>query len=191
MRIRPAAAVDRPRLLALWERAARATHQFLGERDISALRPSVAEELASERYEWWVVELEPREIVAFLAFAFDSIEGLFVDPAYHRQGIGTALVAHAESRSRGALAVDVNADNHGALAFYRRLGFVEVEASPTDAAGRPFPILRLRRHVAPDIRHAEPLTGSPPTVAQPYEVPLRIPARSSREEDRREETARE
>jgi len=143
--IRPANVFDRPQLLALWERAVRTTHHFLSEQDIITLRPSVAEELANDAYEWWVVELATHRIVAFLAFAPDTIEGLFVDPAHHGRGNGTALVAHAESRSQGALLVDVNRENHDALGFYRRLGFVEVDESPTDAAGRPFPILRLQR----------------------------------------------
>jgi putative acetyltransferase len=143
--IRPANLFDRPQLLALWERAVRTTHQFLSEQDIVTLRPSVAEELANEAYEWWVVELAAHKIVAFLAFASDTIEGLFVDPAHHGRGIGMALVAHAQSRSEGVLLVDVNRENRDALGFYRRLGFVEVDESPTDAAGRPFPILRLQR----------------------------------------------
>jgi putative acetyltransferase len=148
-RIRPASAADRSPLLALWERAVRATHQFLSEADIAALRPAVAEELASDAYEWWVVELATDEIVAFLAFASDTIEGLFVDPAYHGQGIGTALVAHAQSRSHRTLAVDVNKENSAALEFYRRLGFVEVGETPTDSAGRPFAIVRLQRKSEP------------------------------------------
>jgi putative acetyltransferase len=147
--IRPASAADRSRLLALWERAVRATHQFLSEADIVALRPAVAEELASEAYEWWVVELSSQQIVAFLAFASDTIEGLFVDPEFHQQGIGTALVAHAASRSHGALAVDVNKQNSAAVEFYRRLGFVEVGETPTDSAGRPFSIVRLQRKSEP------------------------------------------
>jgi putative acetyltransferase len=147
--IRAASVADRPQLLALWERAVRATHQFLSEQDIVALRPAVAEELASEAYEWWVVELASQEIIAFLAFASDTIEGLFVHPEYHGQGIGTALVAHAASRSHAALAVDVNKQNYDALQFYRQLGFVDVEESPTDGTGRPFPIVRLRRDAAP------------------------------------------
>jgi len=145
-RIRPATATDHPHLLVLWERSVRATHQFLEEHAIVALRPVVAEELGSDAYEWWVVERADTDtVVGFLGYSSDTIEGLFIDPDYHGHGAGTALVAHAQGLAGGALEVDVNEQNHGARVFYQRLGFVEVGRSPTDGAGRPFPILHLRR----------------------------------------------
>jgi putative acetyltransferase len=55
------------------------------------------------------------------------------------------LVAHAESLAGGPLAVEVNADNRSARSFYEALGFSVVSRSPLDGAGRPFPILHMRR----------------------------------------------
>ena len=55
------------------------------------------------------------------------------------------MVAHAQSLGAGALAVDVNEQNEAALGFYKALGFSVVARSPTDAAGRPFLILHMRR----------------------------------------------
>ena len=49
MRVRPARVEDRERLLELWERSVRATHHFLEDSDVVALRPLVAEELAERR----------------------------------------------------------------------------------------------------------------------------------------------
>jgi putative acetyltransferase len=129
----------------VWERSVRATHLFLDEQDIVELRPHVAEELESDRYAWWVLESADHAIVGFLAFARDVIEGLFIDPDYRGQGAGTALVAYAQRLSGRALAVDVNEQNNSAREFYQRLGFVVMGRSPTDAAGRSFPILHLRR----------------------------------------------
>jgi putative acetyltransferase len=48
MHVRAARAEDREPLLALWERSVRATHHFLGNSDVVALRPLVTEELASD-----------------------------------------------------------------------------------------------------------------------------------------------
>ena len=48
MQVRPARAEDRERLLEVWERSVRATHHFLAERDVVALRPLVAKELAGD-----------------------------------------------------------------------------------------------------------------------------------------------
>lgn len=148
MHVRPARADDREPLLRLWERSVRATHHFLAERDIVALRPLVAEELASGTVQWWVLVSGAGALIGFLGFANDAIEALFVDPEYHGQGGGTLLVAHAQGLAAGALAVDVNEQNEAAVRFYEALGFAMVGRSPTDAGGRPFPVLHMRRPVA-------------------------------------------
>lgn len=145
MHVRLARADDREQLLGLWERSVRATHHFLEERDIVALRPLVAEELASDTVEWWALVSTADAPVGFLGFANDTIEALFIDPDHRGRGGGKRLVAHAQSLSGGALAVDVNEQNDAALQFYESLGFSVMSRSPTDGAGRPFPILHMKR----------------------------------------------
>ena len=145
MHARPARAEDRKRMLKLWERSVRSTHHFLEDSDIVALCPLVAEELASDAVDWWVLISATESLIGFLGFASDTIEGLFIDPDHHGQGGGTFLVAHAQSLSTGTLAVDVNEQNEAALRFYKALGFSVVGQSPTDAGGRPFPILHMKR----------------------------------------------
>jgi putative acetyltransferase len=145
MHVRPARVEDRERLLELWERSVRATHHFLEDSDVVALRPLVAEELASDAVDWWVLVSATEALIGFLGFASDTIEALFIDPDHHGQGGGKFLVAHAQTLGAGALAVDVNEQNEAALGFYKALGFSVVARSPTDAAGRPFPILHMRR----------------------------------------------
>jgi putative acetyltransferase len=148
MHVRPARVDDRERLLELWERSVRATHHFLEDSDVVALRPLVAQALASDAVEWWVLVSAAEALVGFLGCAGDSIEALFIDPDHRGQGGGKFLVAHAQSLGAGALAVDVNEQNEAALRFYEALGFSVVGRSPTDAGGRPFPILHMKR-VAP------------------------------------------
>ena len=130
-RVRRARDDDRDPMLALWERSVRATHHFLEDRDVIALRPLVAEELASDAADWWVLESGAGALMGFLGFARDTIEGLFVDPNHRHQGTGKALVAHAQRLAAGPLAVDVNEQNGAAVGFYAALGFTEV--------GRSFP----------------------------------------------------
>lgn len=143
--VRPARVEDRERLLELWERSVRATHHFLEDSDVVALRPLVAEELASDAVDWWVLESATEALIGFLGFTSDTIEALFIDPDYHGQGGGKSLVAHAQGLSVGALAVDVNEQNEAALGFYKALGFSVAGRSPADAGGRPFPMLHMKR----------------------------------------------
>jgi putative acetyltransferase len=145
MHVRPARVGDRERLLELWERSVRATHHFLEDSDIVALRPLVAEELASDEIDWWVLVSATGAPIGFLGFASDTIEALFIDPDYHGQGGGKFLVTHAQSLGAGALAVDVNEQNEAALRFYEALGFSVVGRSPTDEGGRPLPTLHMKR----------------------------------------------
>ena len=142
--IRRARIEDRDQLVALWERSVRATHDFLADGDVEALRPLVAAELASDACDWSVLEVDGI-VIGFLGFANDAIEALFIDPDRRGQGAGTALVECAQRLARGVLAVDVNEQNEAARRFYERRGFVVVSRSPTDSGGRPFPILHMKR----------------------------------------------
>jgi putative acetyltransferase len=146
--VRPARAGDRERLLELWECSVRATHHFLEDSDVVALRPLVAEELESEAVDWWVLESATEAPIGFLGFTSDTIEALFIDPDYHGQGGGKFLVAHAQGLSAGALVVDVNEQNEAALGFYEALGFSVVGRSPTDAGGRPLLTLHMKREAS-------------------------------------------
>ena len=148
MHVRLAEPQDRDALLALWERSVRATHAFLTEEDVVSLRPLVAEELASNAIAWWVLRSDGDDPIGFLGYSNDTIEALFVDPSCHRTGAGRFLVAHAQRLATGALAVDVNEQNDAAIRFYEAMGFSVVSRSPTDGAGRPFPIAHMRRYGA-------------------------------------------
>ena len=145
MHVRLAEPQDRDALLALWERSVRATHSFLTEQDVVSLRPLVAEELASGAIAWWVLCADGADPIGFLGYTSDTIEALFIDPAHHRSGAGRFLVAHAERLAAGPLAVDVNEQNDAAIRFYETMGFTVVSRSPTDGAGRPFPLAHMRR----------------------------------------------
>jgi len=151
--VRPARVEDRGRLLELWERSVRATHHFLEDSDVVALRSLVAEELASDALDWWVLVSGAGTPIGFLGFANDTIEALFIDPDYQGQGGGKLLVAHAQRLGAGALTVDVNEQNEAALGFYEALGFSVVGRSPTDAGGRPLSTLHMKRE-APGMAEA-------------------------------------
>ena len=145
MNIRLARIEDREHLLELWEGSVRATHHFLDDNDITVLRPLVAEELAGDAVDWWVIVLDSETPIGFLGFANDSIQGLFIAADQRGRGAGKRLVAHAQSLAVGELTVDVNEQNADARRFYESLGFTLISRSPTDDAGRAFPILHMKR----------------------------------------------
>ena len=155
--IRRARAADLDTLIALWERSVRATHDFLTETDIGALRPLVGEALSDDALELWVLTARTDVPIGFMGLAGQDIAALFLEPAHRGQGGGRRLVAHAQQLRGGQLTVDVNEQNPAARGFYEALGFVVVDRSPLDDGGRPFPILHMRRPTAsdPSTRHAD------------------------------------
>jgi ribosomal protein S18 acetylase RimI-like enzyme len=72
------------------------------------------------------------QIVAFLALAGDQVDHLYVAPAHHRNGHGSALLAAAQA-SREHLELWVFQRNANAIAFYEAHGFAIVAS--TDGAG--------------------------------------------------------
>jgi len=143
--IRRARPGDADALLGLWERSVRATHDFLAEADIVGLRPHVAQALADEALELWVLADERDAPVGFMGLAGNDVAALFLDPAARGRGGGRRLVEHAQELRGGELTVDVNEQNPAACGFYEALGFVVVGRSPVDDDGRPFPLLHMRR----------------------------------------------
>jgi putative acetyltransferase len=143
--IRRSQPADWPSLVALWERSVRATHSFLAEADIAYYRPLVAEILAGDSLDLWVLVDSTNVPMGFLGLAAHAIEALFLEPVHRRRGYGRRLIEHAQQLQKGALTVDVNEQNDAARGFYEALGFVVVGRSPLDETGRPHPLLHLRR----------------------------------------------
>jgi putative acetyltransferase len=157
--ITPASPSDLPRLVAVWEAAVRQTHHFLSEGDIAFFRPFVREAFEGP-LEVACVRDDEGTVLGFAGVSEGKLEMLFVDPACHGQGIGRDLLAHAVARM-GARTVDVNEQNEGAVAFYRRLGAETLGRSERDGMGLPFPLLHLRLP-APALPVGAPGGGVPP-----------------------------
>jgi|GEM_PF-617161 len=131
-------------LLTLWEASVRATHLFLEEKDIVAIRKDIP--AAMRDVTLLVAAGKDDTPVGFLGLSGSHVEMLFVAPAFFRQGVGTALLNAAQSMAaERALTVDVNEQNHDAMAFYMRQGFRVAGRSPFDRQGRPFPLLHLAK----------------------------------------------
>jgi len=137
-------AEEADRLLEVWEASVRATHHFLSESDIQFFKPLVVQSLLTLDYLHCVRVLKG-ELVGFVGVSEQRVEALFVHPLFHRTGVGRRLSRHAVVEL-GATRVDVNEQNEGAVAFYRRIGFEVEGRSEVDSLGKPFPLLHMRKH---------------------------------------------
>lgn len=130
-----------PALVEIWTRAVDATHDFLAAED----RDDIRSHLAADYFPQVLLTVAERDgrPVGFAGTAEGGLEMLFVDPAVHGTGVGSALLDHVCAR-QGVVRVDVNEQNPDALAFYRRRGFTVTGRSPVDDAGRPYPLVHLQ-----------------------------------------------
>ncbi len=152
-------------LLDVWESSVRATHAFLAEADIAALRPQVREAFGAVRL--WIARGDAGQIVGFAGLDGDMLEMLFVHAEARGTGIGKALLFHA--LNQGATRLDVNEQNPSALGFYLRMGFEVVGRSALDGQGRPFPLLHMRLK---NVRRDALPTGYAIEPAKAEHVPL-------------------
>ncbi len=148
--IRDAEPADLDALVGVWRRAVEATHDFLGAAEIDDLEPPSRTEIARAAVR--VATAPEGDVttgpVGFLGGRGGEVDMLFVDPAVHGRGVGTALLEDAAAH-HPVLTLDVNEQNPAARAWYARRGFVETGRSETDADGRPYPLLHLRRVTPP------------------------------------------
>ena len=140
--IRAGTPADVPRALEIWRAAVDATHGFLSAADRTEIDTLVAEQFLPHVPLWLAVDDADRA-QGFLVMDGEMIDALFVDPAVHGRGIGTALVDHALALAPNAL-VDASEQASNAASFYESRGFVRTGRSETDPHGRPYPVIHFR-----------------------------------------------
>ncbi|OYW47003.1 MAG: acetyltransferase [Sphingomonadales bacterium 32-68-7] len=140
MTIRRGTAADVPRVIDIWRDAVDATHTFLTAGDRRDIDTLVEDWLPT--VEFWVAE-DAEGPVGFLVMDGSTIDALFVDPAVHGRGFGTALLNHALWIAPNAI-VDASEQASNALPFYEARGFVRTGRTSTDSYGRPYPLIHLK-----------------------------------------------
>ena len=122
MNVRPYRAGDWPRLCAVHDAARARELAAAGLSDAFLPLPVAAEREGLFDYRILVAEVEG-QVAGFVAYDAHELAWLYVDPALHRLGIGTALVAAAKDASPAGLALELLEGNTAALGFYRACGF--------------------------------------------------------------------
>lgn len=141
MKIERASKAEYQTLIDIWEASVRATHDFLSEDDLQALKPLILGQYF-DAVNLTCVKTSSGVIAGFCGVHAGNIEMLFIAPELRGQGVGAALASHAIT-VQGATKVDVNEQNPQALGFYQRIGFVVTGRSPTDGQGKPYPLLHM------------------------------------------------
>lgn len=144
--IRTAITADVPALRTIYRESSLSN---AGEREVLLAHPEVlawdATAVADGRTR---VALIGETIVGFATLGADrstpELEDLFVDPAWMRRGIGSALVQDAAAlvAAHGGATLDVIANPH-AMAFYTQAGFRPVARCATEFG----PAMQMRRDV--------------------------------------------
>jgi putative acetyltransferase len=140
--IRKATPPDFDALAEIWEASVRATHDFLPEQNIRALKPQVR-----ERYMPQIPMLlaadEAGKPLGFIGCHENRIEMLFVSPESRGTGVGKQLLQYAIEQLQ-VDEVDVNEQNPQGVGFYLHMGFAQIGRSELDGEGNPFPLLHLK-----------------------------------------------
>lgn len=72
------------------------------------------------------------------------LDHIFIDPAYHHQGIGSMLIQHAikMQQAKGIKRIKVYVDPY-ASRFYDKIGARQIDIVPSNIKGRNIPIYQL------------------------------------------------
>ncbi len=131
-------------LTELWERATRSSHGFLSADDVAEGAPWIRDALLPSM-QVWLAEDARRRPLGFVGARGTHVELLYVEPDAQGGGIGTLLLDLVGEPPEGATSVEIYAENAVGRAFYTARGFEAVRTSPTDAFGRPHPVVQLVR----------------------------------------------
>jgi ribosomal protein S18 acetylase RimI-like enzyme len=131
-RIRRALPDDLEALIDLSRRTIRASYRaFLGDAAVDAFLDSGAADryVREHRERCTVISIDVGRVVGYAACRGSLIDLMLIDPAFQRQGLGTALLHAVERALRPGhpeLRLESFAANQPANAFYRKNGWREV-----------------------------------------------------------------
>lgn len=131
----------RKQILEVWEASVLATHDFLDPKDFEEIKKLV-QTIDFNHFQVYCL-LQEEEVLGFLGVAERKIEMLFLHPSITGRGWGKKMINFAIEELK-ADTVDVNEQNTGALAFYKKMGFKVISRSDQDDQGKDYPILKMK-----------------------------------------------
>jgi putative acetyltransferase len=130
---------DLDAVLSSWESATRLAHPFMTDEFIAQERINTAE-LYLPNTETWVIESD-NQVVGFIALMGNEVGAIFLQPEYHGQGAGRALMDKAKE-IHGDLELEVFKENSLGRKFYSCYGFKQLEEKLHEPTGQQ--LLRLK-----------------------------------------------
>ena len=107
-------------VLSAWENASRVAHPFLSAAFLAEERQNIPT-VYLPNADSWVIE-QAGEVVGFISLLGNEVGAIFVQPAFHGIGLGTALMDKAQEL-HGELEVEVFEKNSMGRQFYKKYGF--------------------------------------------------------------------
>ncbi|MBO0475343.1 GNAT family N-acetyltransferase [Enterococcus ureasiticus] len=129
------------KLVEIWAKSVKPTHDFLSTEDFETIKNELPTYFPHLDVRVWT---DHDKIIGFSGVDGNKLEMLFLDPLYIGKGYGKQVVTNL-LKENDIQIIDVNEQNQSAKAFYRVMGFDEYERSEVDDAGRPYPILHLKK----------------------------------------------
>lgn len=138
-KIRQYIKTDLQAVLNSWEEATRLAHSFMSDEFIAKTKKDI-EKIYIPNTDTWVVEFNG-EVKGFIALMGNEVGALFLQPKYHGQGAGKALMNKAQEL-HGDLEVEVFKANSIGREFYARYGFEFLKETQHEPTGQQ--VLRLK-----------------------------------------------
>lgn len=130
-------------LLNIWEDSVKATHLFLAEEEINAIKQYVPQAIKSVPVLLVAVD-ESSNPVGFMGIADKMLEMLFISNEKRGQGIGKQLLQYG-METYAIHELTVNEQNPLAKGFYEHMGFAVYKRTELDEQGNPYPLLYMKK----------------------------------------------
>ena len=130
-------------LIEVWESSVKATHTFLSETEIQAIKQYIPEALHHVPH-LIVVVSEHGEPAGFMGISDRNLEMLFIANEQRGKGLGKKLLAYG-MENYAVNELGVNEQNPQAKGFYEHMGFEVYRRSELDEQGNPYPIFYMKK----------------------------------------------